>query len=87
MDLHWGGGLEAGGDQDTEYLDGVDGTGTILTGGSILVVNRGLGVERTSSAPGARPFMGSLRLIESWWQPRIVTGPDLLPANLTITEN
>jgi len=29
-ELGWGGGFEAGLDQDTEDLDGVDGTGTIL---------------------------------------------------------
>jgi hypothetical protein len=40
VNLEWGGGLEAGFNQDTEDLNGIDGTGTILTGrneGSITV--------------------------------------------------
>ena len=90
VDLDWGGGFEARGDQDAEDLNGVDGTGTILTRGncvSITAIKCDLETKRTSSAPGARPFCGEAMLIESWWAPRIVTGPEVVPSILAITEN
>ena len=31
--------------------------------------------------------MGEFKLIESWWHPRIVIGPEVVPAILAITEN
>ena len=89
VDLDRGGRFEARGDQDTEDLHGIDGTGTILTGRnvSMTVIKCDLETKPTSSAPGARPLAGEFALIESWCAPRIMTGPEVVPAILVITEN
>jgi len=88
VNLDWGCGLEAGGNQHSEDLNCIYSAGTILTRKKSA---HGFGMNqetaRTSSAPGARPLVGSLKLIESWWAPRIVTGPEVEPAILAITEN
>jgi len=90
VDLYWGCWFEVRGDQGAEDLYDIDGTGTILTRRddvSVIVIKYDLETKRTSSAPGARPVVGAPALIESSWAPRIVTGPEVVPSILAITEN
>ena len=69
VDLDRGGWLETRGNQSAEDLNGIDSTGTILSGRnevSATDIKYDLETKCTSSAPGARPVLGESRLIESW---------------------